>query len=196
MITAAKNKGLDILVENENLIDNNKFEELYNNINSQYPLIVGYIIPVITQLLLEAGINPLPYMKTVPPHYMDGVMDFEDGKKFESIDIPNRIEAISEDAFLCCLLLKKVKISNKLKILRHQAFRGCIGISSINLPLTLQYIAPDVFTECSQLEDIYYEGTIKQWGSIKKEGWIKSSFGDTIKINIHCKDGDTVEYIE
>lgn len=195
MIEAAKNKGLDILAKNVELIDNNKFEELYNNINSQHPPIVGYVIPVITQLLLEADINPLPYMKTVPPHYMDGIIEFEDGKRFENIDIPNNIEAISEDAFLGCFLLKNVKISNKLKILRSQVFRGCINISSISLPSTLQYMAPDVFTECSQLKDIYYDGTVEQWKSIKKEGWIKSSF-DTIKINIHCKDGDKVEYIE
>lgn len=196
MIEAAKNKGLDILIKNVELIDDNKFEELYSNTNSQHPLIVGYVAPIITQLLLEAGINPLPYMKNVPPSYMDGVIDFEDGKRFESIDIPDSIEVISEAAFLGCLALKNVQMSNRLKTLEYQAFSNCINISSIHLPSTLQYIAPDVFTKCTKLKDVYYEGSIKQWESIEKEGWIENEFGDDIRVTIHCKDGDKVEYIE
>lgn len=45
--------------------------------------------------------------------------------------IPNNVEAIKNNAFMCCRGLKTVEIPNSVKIIESNSFSGCTGLTSI-----------------------------------------------------------------
>lgn len=54
------------------------------------------------------------------------------------------------------------------RLLADGTFVGCGELASISLPSTLMSIGVNVFRGCRLLEEIHYQGTVKQWSQIKK----------------------------
>ena len=51
----------------------------------------------------------------------------------------------------------------------------------------MKEIACQAFAECTALRDIYYNGTMEQWNSLRKvQNWDRN----TSDLVIHCEDGD------
>ena len=48
----------------------------------------------------------------------------------------------------------------------YEGFAGCSNLTSITLPETLETLDADAFNYCSNLENVYYKGTIDKWCSI------------------------------
>ena len=48
-------------------------------------------------------------------------------------------------------------------------FRTNYSITSITIPKTIQYIGEQMFYSCANLQTIYYEGTINEWHSLRKD---------------------------
>ena len=67
-------------------------------------------------------------------------------------------------------------------------------ISKIYLPSTIQQIGMRAFVSLdSYYLSIYFEGTKKEWRSIKKHATIfKDNFTEDISRTIYCSDGDLV----
>lgn len=83
--------------ENIDLIDDNKFNDVYNNIKSYK------FKRLFTEAMLEAGIKPLNYMESVPPCYL-----YE--STTQHIDIPVGIVVIDTHSFASCRHIKEVTI--------------------------------------------------------------------------------------
>ena len=64
------------------------------------------------------------------------------------------------------------------------------SLTSITLPKSITSMGTSAFLMCPKLTDIYYEGTIAEWNSIKKDpNW---AWKDTPITVIHCSDGDII----
>ena len=117
-----------------NLINNNEWEEVYHSLLGSE---IANIIPELTLLLLEAGINPLLYLDIVPEYY------------------------------LCDTNITTFTIPESVSYIRYHAFSYCEKLKEIKLPNSLKIIEPHSFNSCTSLKDIYYNGTKEEWGKIE-----------------------------
>lgn len=96
----------------------------------------------LTQTLLNADIDPLEKLTTIPAHYLDN-------SSIETFHIPEGIRVISTQAFQFCSKLKQIYI-----------------------PKSIRYIGEYAFYYSENLEDITYEGSPEEWKNIDKDwGW-------------------------
>lgn len=99
--------------ENIDLIEDNRFEELYNLYELDTP--VGEL----THVFNEAGIDPLKYVQKIPSFY------FECKGKLREIDtvkIPSNIISIGENAFTSCCIISNLIIPVTVKTIETNAF--------------------------------------------------------------------------
>lgn len=71
---------------------------------------------------------------------------------FESIEIPNTVEYIGENAFMENFNLTSVLLPRELKSIEASTFYNCTSLTSINLPPGLQEIGPRAFSSCDSLK--------------------------------------------
>jgi hypothetical protein len=75
-------------------------------------------------------------------------------------------------------------------IISSGALYGNALLKSVSIPSTVNEIRDDAFKGCTSLTDISFDGTKKQWNSIKKtSGWNT----DTAQYVVHCTDGDVTK---
>ena len=125
-------KAIEYIKDNLSLIDSNNFTEFYDN------LFKGSRADV-TSLLLEADINPLLYMDTVPRSYL---LNQED--------------------------IKSIAISGNIKSIGDDAFANCTSLTNIIIPNSVTSIGGGAFEDCRSLETINYKGSKEQWNLINK----------------------------
>lgn len=142
--------------ENQQLIDNNEWEKIYNIAENN--LSVGDI-GKLTSILLNVSINPLNYLDYIPVAYLA----FTDIKIF---NIPSHIEAIRASAFLDCVNLYSIYIPNKVSIIEEYAFMNCKKLKTIRLENSVKAIERYVFTNCDNLTSIIYSGTMEEFKNI------------------------------
>ena len=104
-----------------------------------------------------------------------------------SITIPDSVTRIGSSAFQACEKLKSVTLGSGLTQINNQVFCMCSNLESITIPVSITQIDKDVFYRCSSLSDIYYGGTMEQWGDISKHNTWDDYF---LNYTIHCTDGD------
>ena len=159
-----------------------------------------------TDMLIDAGINPLMYMKTIPQYYMSGSsqtsieipehiqsIDFDafDGcKGLKSVTIPDNVTSIDNCAFLECSGLTSVIIGDGVKSIGSQAFESCTRLKSLTIGNSVTSIGVQAFLGCDRLRSITFNGTIAQWKAIDQI-WCWPD--DMEYCTIHCKDGDLKE---
>lgn len=129
--------------DNINLIDEGRFMDL--NLPDDV-----FIQGEFWEVMRNAGINPLVYLKNIPIAYMKG----EDIKEFKC---PSNIESIDSNAFSGCDNLRKVEFNEGLEIIDSEAFYGS-GLVEVNLPSSLSQIYEGAFRECEKLEKVSFKG--------------------------------------
>lgn len=117
--------------ENIELIEAEEFDQLYK---------MNVDFPKFTQVLLEAGIDPLRKLTYIPNNYLCET----DIKEFV---VPSHITRIGGSAFWNCEILNKVTLPEGLIFIDQDAFSECHNLSTINFPSTLEYINDDAFAE-------------------------------------------------
>lgn len=107
--------------------------------------------------------------------------------------MPDSVTSIGSHAFSGCTGLQKVTISKNVETISDTAFEGCTGtvvfssgmstipakalynsnVSAVAIPKSVMTIGANAFKNCSNLQDIYYEGTIDEWNDEWDKGlWV------------------------
>ena len=136
---------LKFIQDHSKSINDNNFEELYNLISYGH---YDFEIYDFTELLLSAGIDPLPYMETIPDNFAtySEIMH----RKF-----PNSIKEIGDEAFRSNLKLETVVFPNNLIAIGENAFRNCKELQEIILPDTVTYIGNSAFQSCNSVSKLH-----------------------------------------
>lgn len=105
------------------------------------------------------------------------------GSKFNKIKIGDNVNAISDNAFMHCSILKCIQLPKGLTKIGHRAFdncsslidivlpnelthigdgafRKCTSLTTINIPNKLESLSNEIFRECSSLQRIYLPNSI------------------------------------
>ena len=130
-------------------INKNDFTEVYRDAERA----VGVDdIGRLTDLFVDAEINPLLYVKNIPEYYMCR-------SSHTHIEIPENIVKIGTGAFYGCTGLTSVTISNGVTIIGNHAFDGCTGLTSITIPDSVTSIGERAFDDCSGLTTVNWNAT-------------------------------------
>lgn len=105
----------------------------------------------LTEFFIASGIDPLPYLPQIYP-YMYATTDVQ------SIDIPNNIEEISDNAFYFCDNLKNIYIPDSVKYIGKKAFAHCIDLVRVTIPEDVKEIKPNTFDCCTSMKEITVKG--------------------------------------
>ncbi len=146
---------------NRKLLNNKKFVDLYNSINSYLrQRLYDYnlnddIVSYLTEVLLSADLNPLENLEGIPARYMIK------NKSLESFEVPNGIYMIGDYAFARCIHLTNVILPKSLIFINIGSFCGC-GIRSIELPESLKFIYYSAFKECIYLQHLEIPGGVEK----------------------------------
>ena len=184
-----------------NEINNNNFAKVYEDTNDS--LTPCLLTSKLTELFLDAGLEPLEYMQAVPANYLAyskltsitipenitsiGRCAFSGCDSLTSITIPDSVTSIGSSAFENCSGLTSIVIPDSVTSIDHWAFQYCTGLTSATIGNGVKSISRYAFWDCASLKDIYFNGTKDQWNVIKKiDSGIKNC-------TIHCTDGDLEE---
>lgn len=145
--------------ELQELINDGKFDEIYNKLNS-FKSEPKKLIGEFTSLLLQVNINPLNYMNEVPSNYLYA------NKEISTVIIPYRIKSIGSDAFKYCTALTKITIPNSVEFIGESAFSGS-SITDITLPNKIKSIYFMTFSNCKSLTNIVIPNNVEAigWGA-------------------------------
>lgn len=181
-----------------NEINNNNFAKVYEDTNDSFTPCL--LTSKLTELFLDAGLEPLEYMQAVPANYLAyskltsvtipenitsiGRCAFSGCEELTSITIPDSVTSIGSAAFEHCSGLTSIVIPDSVTSIDHWAFQYCTGLTSATIGNGVKSISRYAFWDCASLKDIYFNGTKDQWNVIKKiDSGIKNC-------TIHCTDGD------
>ena len=184
-----------------NEINNNNFAKVYEDTNDS--LTPCLLTSKLTELFLDAGLEPLEYMQAVPANYLayskltsitipENITSisrcaFSGCDGLTSITIPDSVTSIGSSAFENCSGLTSIVIPDSVTSIDHWAFQYCTGLTSATIGNGVKSISRYAFWDCASLKDIYFNGTKDQWNVIKKiDSGIKNC-------TIHCTDGDLEE---
>ena len=117
-------------------INNNEFTKLYVWLNQEYQDYNNIVIGRTTELLYDAGINPLLYMNMVP-------LNFGAGMTIKKLNIPNNIDIIGDYAFEYSII-EEITIPNSIIKIGDRAFGGCKKIKIKYLGNTYQWLNIDI----------------------------------------------------
>lgn len=154
-------------------INNNDFTEVYEDLLEQ--LASNYegieYVGKFTDILIDAGINPLIYMNTVPKGYMtdssqthveipDNITKIDEfgflyAKNLTEIEIPDNVTSIDRSAFQSCGNLSRVTIPDGIEIIEPHTFARCENLTDIVIPNSLKYIDVYAFDQCKKIQNIY-----------------------------------------
>ena len=139
----------------------NDMQELYKlatDASRQGGLLIGGI-GELTDILMQAGINPLLGMAEIPPFFLcmqEGIKEF---------NIPQGITKIGLSAF-AYVDLESVMIPNSVKVIEEFAFIGCKNLKTVELPTGVE-LHGSVFSssglESIELEDVKLQDYLIFW---------------------------------
>ena len=106
--------------DNIHLIEQYKFDELYNN------LLPHEDRGVLTETLIEAQISPISYFKTRIPF-----KSYTNVSSITEVTIPEGIEEIALKAFDGCVNLREVHLPVSIETVHYRAFNSCSVLENV-----------------------------------------------------------------
>ena len=88
---------------------------------------------------------------------------FVDCKSLKKINIPVRVKSIGSGAFGLCENLEIPALPEGLETIGEQAFSYNTTVEALVIPSTVSYIGNQAFQGCTNLKDIWFGGSRKQW---------------------------------
>lgn len=89
---------------------------------------------------------------------------FKDCSGLISVEIPNSVQEIGQNAFSGCKNLTSIIIPNSVKEIGLFAFSGCTSLTSIVIPNSVKEIGPDSFSGCTSLTSINIPNSVQEIG--------------------------------
>lgn len=206
--------------ENAELINSNDFEKLYTKFRAAVKVV--YKTGMLSQVLYNAGIDPLPYMTKIPSSFLydaEGVTSVTIPKNIKSIGVfafkncKDLVEVRSEiprlsvpvGAFEGCVNLKSPYSLDRCVNFEDRAFKGCKNLTSLTLSAAMSDIysyGEECLKDCENLGYINYLGTKQEWvdgTAVRRRTYYLFKIGYINKFNpqvvIHCTDGD-IEWVK
>ena len=84
--------------------------------------------------------------------------------KLTSINIPNSVTSIGEEAFRACAGLTSVTIPNSVTRIGYEAFYGCSGLTSVTIGNSVTSIGYEAFFGCSSLTSVTIPNSVTRIG--------------------------------
>lgn len=193
----------DFIRDNELLIDNLKFDEVYKKLIGN-----PNETPMLTRLFYEIGINPLTVLNYVPEYYLVATESFN-----INLIIPNHVEEIRTMAFMgsgikSCVFdmnysklhevnyrafgdtnnLRQVIFPNSLQVLGYAVFENCKNLEMVSIPNKVKMLA-EIFYNCDKLKQLTYRGTMNEWKNIYRT-FDERVFNGSVIESIKCLDGE------
>lgn len=165
--------------EQIDLIDNNEWVRFYDILNNYDNEDLQPEIGTITEMLLEAEIDPLNELSIIPEGYLCNT-------SITHFKCPNHIKDIGKEAFYDAEKLEFISLPEGLIKIEDAAFCGCTSLTTITLPNTLRYMGFNVFYNCESLTEVIYRGPKEVMEDLIKIRHLFNHNGITIK----CIDGD------
>ncbi|MBR6578381.1 MAG: leucine-rich repeat protein [Clostridia bacterium] len=109
----------------------------------------------------------------------------------EEIVIPEGVTVIRNQAFKCCVNLKKITLPSTLEYIYDSAFADCESLVSIVIPREVKLIETWAFRDCKNLTKFTFAGTVAEWNAVQK-GLGNNWNEDCPFTVIHCSDGDVL----
>ena len=82
-----------------------------------------------------------------------------------TIDIPDSVTSIGEEAFTKCLCLGSITIPNSVTSIGRAAFNTCLNLTSITIPNSVTRIGEYAFGECRGLTSVTIPGSVTEIGN-------------------------------
>lgn len=105
----------------------------------------------------------------------------------KDVTIPEGVTSIGVRAFAQCTRFGNVTIPDNVTSIGDGAFTTCTGLESVAIGKGVTTIGQGAFSKCNKLQSVTYNGTEKQWKTIKLGGDL---FGDSSVKTITGKDGN------
>ncbi len=138
-----------LLKDNVDYIQHNEFQELFDKLDKSDRRDMS-------QILLNADIDFLPYMTTIPER------TFGDQWQLDSITIPPSIKTIDIAAFFGCKNLQHVIISGSNVEVGPLAFGGCSTLSDVQFDDSVKFSALNPFAYNYELDTFTLQRVINQ----------------------------------
>ena len=162
-----KEKLKEVIQENLKALNNNDFTTLYKAAYNK-DWYSGKVTTLLTELLLDAGINPLEYMTYVPDCWL---YTSESVKKvtipgniktvnfhavsnnisLKELVLEDGIERIGIEAFFRNINLTKIVVPDSVTQIDKGAFMGNYSLKEIKLPSNLTTISESLCSSCQSL---------------------------------------------
>ena len=141
--------------DNINLIDGNKFQQLYNLATRDWQFPHNVFVRELTETLINAEIPFLEYMSFIPSSFL-----WE--SSIEEIELPNNILNIDKDAFYGSALTQITIPENCISI-GQDAFAMCKKLNKLTLLNADCNIDIEAFSGGTPIQQISYNGIFDQW---------------------------------
>ena len=173
-------------------INNNDFTEVYRDAER---VVRTDDIGRLTDLFVDAEINPLLYVKNIPEYYMCCSSQTR-------IKIPENIVKIGDSAFYKCTILMSVTIPESVTSIGREAFHCCNGLTSITIPDSVTSIGEQAFQECRGLKSVIIGNSVKDigWSAFQScTGLASVTMGNGVKLIdgyafYNCLDLTTINF--
>lgn len=83
-----------------------------------------------------------------------GKKAFMDCKQLESVELPDSVVLIEEEAFAGCERLAKINLPAELRHFKHGIFKNCTGLTEVEFPSSPYYISFETFQGCTSLKKV------------------------------------------
>lgn len=169
------NRLKKFIEEHQDLINSDNYDQLYNDIQ-----IYGSdsIINELTHLLYAAGIDPIPYLTTIPEHFMTG-MDWD------KITLPDNIIGINSYAFTLCSIKILEIMKNEISIINNAFSDAKIG--RLYLPKDIHF--GHLTFNGADIDTIIIDTpqSFENWGRVRYGITDKGSFYDRFGLSLKTK---------
>ena len=151
--------------------------------NDEFAYDVYKTYVVITAYLGEDVEVEIPKKIDGTPVKVIAGLAFYESTEVESVEVPEGVTKLEDNAFYYCKSLKSVSLPESLESIGDKAFSWCSSLESVYLPDSITVIPDYCFNECSSLAYVVCSDELEQVGARAFSGCASLeslSFGDEL----------------